>query len=48
MFQKVKMDKFRLVKEMGKNRFANRVVDECRKLSSHVENANTRQTFKKA
>ncbi len=42
-----KLDKFRFNKDMGKNWIANRIVDEWNRLSSHVVNANTIDTFKK-
>ena len=42
-----KLDKFRFNREIGKNWFTNRVVDEWNRLSSHVVSANTIDTFKK-
>ena len=42
-----KLDKFRFNKDIGKNWFTNRVVDEWNRLSSHVVSANTIDTFKK-
>ncbi len=42
-----KLDKFRFNKDIGKNWFINRVVDERNRLSSHVVSANTIDTFKK-
>ncbi len=42
-----KLDKFRFNKDVGKNWFTNRVVDEWNRLSSHVVSANTIDTFKK-
>ncbi len=41
-----KLDKFRFNRDIGKNRFPNRVVDEWNRLSSHVESANTIVTLK--
>ncbi len=41
-----KLDKFRFSKDIGKNWFTNRVVDEWNILSSHVVSANTIDTFK--
>ena len=42
-----KLDKFRFKKEIGKNWFTNRVVDEWNKLSNHVVSAETISCFKK-
>ncbi len=42
-----KLDKFRFSKDIGKNWFTNRVVDEWNRLSSLVERGNTIDTFKK-
>ncbi len=42
-----KLDKFRFSKDIGKNWFRNRVVDEWNRLSSHVVSANTIDSFKK-
>ncbi len=42
-----KLDKFRFSKDIGKNWFTNRVVDEWDRLSSHVVSADTLDTFKK-
>ncbi len=41
------LDKFRFNKDIGKNWFTNRVVDEWNRLSSHVVSGNTIDTFKK-
>ena len=41
-----KLDKFRFRKEIGKNWFTNRVVDEWNKLSVNVVNAETIDSFK--
>ncbi len=41
-----KLDKFRFIKDMGKNWFTNWVVDEWNRLSNHVASANTINTFK--
>lgn len=43
----LKLDKFRLNKDIGKNWFTNRVVDEWNRLGSHVVGVNTIDTFKK-
>ena len=43
----IKLDKFRFRKEIGKNWFTNRVVDEWNKLSVNVVNAETIDSFKK-
>ncbi len=40
-----KIGKFRLNKDIGKNWFTNRVVDEWNRLSSTVVSANTTDTF---
>ena len=37
----VKLDKFKLRKEIGEHCFTNRVVKECNKLSKHVVSAKT-------
>ncbi len=42
-----KLDKLRLNKDIGKNWFTNRIMDEWNKLSSHVVSGNTIDTFKK-
>ncbi len=42
-----KLDKFRFNKDIGKNWFTNRVVDEWNRLSGHVVSANTIDSFKK-
>ena len=42
----IKLDKFRFRKEIGKNWFTNRVVDEWNKLSINVVNAETIDSFK--
>lgn len=42
-----KSDKFRFNKDIGKNWFTNRVVDEWNRLDSHVVGANTIATFKR-
>ncbi len=42
-----KPDKFRFSKDIGKNWFTNRVVDEWNRLSSHVVSANTMDCFKR-
>ncbi len=42
-----KLDKFKFSKDIGRNWFTNRVVDEWNRLSSHVVSANTIDTFKK-
>ncbi len=42
-----KLDKFRFNKDMGKNWFTNRLVDEWNRLGGHVVGANTVDTFKK-
>ena len=42
-----KLEKFRFRKEIGKNWFTNRVVDEWNRLSGQVVSANTLQCFKK-
>ena len=41
-----KLDQFRFRKEIGKNWFTNRVVDEWNKLSVYVVNAETIDSFK--
>ncbi len=41
-----KLDKFRFNKDIRKNWFTNRVVDECTRLSSHVVSTNSIDTFK--
>ena len=41
-----KLDKFRYRKNIGKNWFTNRVVEEWNKLSKHVVSAGTVDTFK--
>ena len=41
-----KLEKFRFRKEIGKNWFTNRVVDEWNRLSRHVVSANTIDCFK--
>ena len=41
-----KLEKFRFNKDIGKNWFINRVMDEWNRLSSHVVSANTINTFK--
>ncbi len=42
-----KLDKFRFNKDIGKNWFTTRGVNEWNRLSSHVVGANTVDTFKK-
>ncbi len=42
----LKLDEFRFNKDMSRNQFTNRVVDEWNKLGSHVVGANTIDTFK--
>ncbi len=42
-----KLHKFRFSKDIGKNCFTNRVVDEWNRLSSHVVSANTMDSFKR-
>ncbi len=42
-----KLDKFRITKDIGKNWFTNRVVDEWNRLSSHVVSGNTVDSFKR-
>ena len=42
-----KLDKFRFRKDIGKNWFTNRVVEECSKLRKHMVSAGTVDTFKK-
>ncbi len=42
-----KLDKFGFSKDIAKNWFTNRVVDEWSRLSSHVVSANTIDTLKK-
>ncbi len=42
-----KLDKFIFSKDIGKNWFTKRVVDEWNRLSSHVVSANSIDTFKK-
>ena len=42
-----KLDKFRFRKEIGRNWFTNRVVDEWNGLTAHVINANTIESFKR-
>ncbi len=42
-----KLDKFGFNRDIGKNWFTNRVVDEWNRLSSHVVSGNTIDTFKK-
>ena len=42
-----KLDKFRFNKDIGKNWFTNRVVDEWNGLSTHVVSANTLDSFKR-
>ena len=42
-----KLEKFRFKKEIGKNWFTNRVVDEWNRLSRHVVGATTSDCFKK-
>ncbi len=40
-----KLEKFRLSKDIGKNWFTSRVVNEWNRLSSHVVSANTMDSF---
>ncbi len=42
-----KLYKFRFNKDIGKNWFTNRVVDEWNRLSSHVVSGNTIDSFRK-
>ncbi len=42
-----KLDKFRFNKDIGKNWFTNRVMDEWNRLSIHVVSANTMDSFKR-
>ena len=42
-----KLDKFRYMKNICKNVFTNRVVEEWNKLSKHVVSAGTVDTFEK-
>ena len=42
-----KLDKFRYRKDIGKNWFTNRVVEELNKISKHVVSSWTVDTFKK-
>ncbi len=42
-----KLSKFRFNKDIGKNWFTHRVVDEWNRRSSHVVGGNTLDTFKK-
>ena len=42
-----KLDKFRFRREIGRNWFTNRVVDEWNKLSNFVVSAGTLESFKR-
>ena len=42
-----KLDKFRFRKEIGRRWFSNRVVNDWNRLSSHVVEANTIESFKR-
>ncbi len=42
-----KLHKFRFSKDIGKNWFTSRIVDEWNRLSSHVVSANTIDCFKR-
>ncbi len=42
-----KLDKFRFNKDIGKNWFTNKVVNEWNRLSSHVVSGNTMDSFKR-